>query len=70
MNGIDNLENFIFLKEHSIFQRDFLLEYLEYQVLASANNVFHFSTVREGFELRFRVLKEKSLLVNGILPIK
>lgn len=38
-------------------------------MVASANNVFHLRTVTEGFELRFHVLKEKSLLVNGILPI-
>lgn len=47
-----------------------MLGYLEYQVLASTNSKFHFSALREGFELRFQVVKEKSFLVNGILPIK
>ena len=45
---------------------DFLLEYLGYQVLASTNNVFHWSSLREDI----RVVKEKSFLVKGILLIK
>lgn len=51
--GIDNLGNFIFFKRNIQFSGDLLLEYLGYQVLASTNNVFQFSSVREGFELRF-----------------
>lgn len=51
--GIDNLGELYIFKRNIQFSGDFLLECLGYQVLASTNNVFHFSSVREGFELRF-----------------
>ena len=56
---------FFFLRNIQLLG-DFLLEYLGYQVLASTNNVFLWSSLREDI----RVVKEKSFLVNGILLIK
>ena len=64
--GIDNFGNFFFFLRNIQHLGDFLLEYLGYQVLASTNNVFHWSSLREDI----RVVKEKSFLVKGILLIK
>ena len=64
INNFGNLFFFFFLRNIKRLG-DFLLQYLGYQVLASTNNVFHCSSVRD-----FRVVKAKSFLVSGILPMK